>query len=70
MTLRIAGINGWIMCKNEGKNTKVYFARPKSKNDLKRVGRELIVTTGNITVRYNGTQLRSIKKVLKAAGEI
>ena len=61
---------GWIMARNEGEDTIVTYARPKNATDLKRVGRELCVSIGNVTVRYNGKQLRSIKKVLQAVGEI
>ena len=61
---------GWIMARNYGRDTKVTYARPKAESDLKRVGRELSVSIGNVTVRFNGKQLRSIKKVLQTVGEI
>lgn len=61
---------GYVMARNEGKDTRVTYCRPKNPNDLKRDGRELSISIGNVTVRLNGKQLRSIKRVLAEVGEI
>jgi hypothetical protein len=62
--------NGYVMAHSSGKDTKVTYCRPKGSNDLKRIGRELSISVGNVTMRLNGKHLRSIKKVLAEVGEI
>lgn len=61
---------GYIMAKNSGKNTIVSYCRPKNSNDLKRDGRELSITSKGFRVTLNGTQIRSLRKVLAEVGEI
>lgn len=68
--MRLNCRNGYVTAKNRGVSTQVTYCRPKNKNDLKRLGRELAVYVGNIRVVFNGKQLRSIKKVLTEVGEI
>jgi len=62
--------DGFVMVKSKGTHSKVTYCRPKNANDLKRNGRELSISVGNATMRLNGTHIRSLKKVLAAAGEI
>ncbi len=71
--MRIRRLNlsgGWVMARNEGEDTRVTYARPVKANDLKRLGRELSISIGNVTMRLNGNHIRSIKKVLAEVGEI
>ena len=61
---------GLFFRKSNGLKTKVTYSCPIDDNDMKRLGRELTITVGNDSMTFNGTQLRSIKKVLVDAGEI
>lgn len=61
---------GYVTARNKGKDTRVTYCCPKSSNDLKRIGKELSISVGNVTMRLNGKHLRSIKKVLAEVGEI
>lgn len=61
---------GYVMAHNRGENTRVTYCRPKNSNDLKRIGKELSISVGNVTMILNGKHLRSIKKVLAEVGEI
>lgn len=61
---------GYVMAKNSGEKTVVTYCRPKHSNDLKRIGKELSISVGNASMRLNGTQIRSLKRVLAEVGEI
>lgn len=61
---------GYVTARNEGENTRITYCRPKGNNDLKRIGRELSISIGNVTMRLNGKHIRSIKSVLSEVGEI
>jgi hypothetical protein len=61
---------GYIRAKNSGEKTVVSYCRPKNSNDLKRDGRVLSITSNGFSVKLNGTQIRSLRKVLAEVGEI
>jgi len=61
---------GFVLYRNRGGETIITYHRPKNHNDLKRIGKELSISTKNVTIRLNGKQINSIKKVLQEVGEI
>ena len=64
------GGSKYVIVKQKG----IIFGYEKpSKKDLKRKGRRLDISTrgrNNMTISLNGTQINTVKKILKAVGEI
>lgn len=52
------------------KNYTMYYTCPKGKQERKKWGRSLKIKIQNASFTLNGTQINTLKKILKAAGEI
>ena len=50
--------------------TGFQYRCPTDSNDRKREGRYLKISTDEFSVKLNGTQLNTIKRILEEAGEI
>ena len=59
-----------IWTQRKSKRTDIFYHRPTSKTDLKREGRVLIISDGNGSVSLNGSQINTLKGVLKDVGEV
>lgn len=56
---------GYVEIKNkENSKLKVKYIAPKNANDRKRIGQKLILSMGDKKLKLNGTQMRSLKKVI------
>ena len=56
---------GYVEIKNkEDSKLKVKYTVPKNANDRKRVGQKLTLSLGGKKMKLNGTQIRSLQKVI------
>lgn len=56
---------GYRAIKNDkDSKVRVRYIAPKDPNDKKRIGQKLIITKGKKTIKLNGTQIRSLDRVL------
>jgi len=53
-----------------GNNTYVLYVKPLKKNDFKRYGKYMDISSNGFDVRFNGRQINLLKKTLRAVGEI
>lgn len=52
---------------SHGKKSNIAFFSPIHPNDKKRVGQYLSIRVGKASMELNGTQIRSLRKVLERA---
>jgi hypothetical protein len=59
---------GYYTLKNkQDSKLKVKYLAPKDCNDRKRIGQKMTISMGNKTISLNGTQMRSLVKVIGQA---
>lgn len=49
-----------IMLETEGERSRITYFSPKHPNDLKRIGREMVIRQGRSAMVLNGTAIRSL----------